>query len=278
MLWSARRQPCQSKEERSPPHERASGSSCIDAPKEHFLTRHGPTQTHPKAFVNMNAAGAASSSTLDIRRDSIPRSRLYARRSHLDKSRQAPTTPESVRARVTNPGAGLVPRRTWEVLSRLTVLMPRLESPDETDWATVANSLIPVARGTNLDGASRLRDRLVALAAEFPPKAATVDLTLLRRETHTLLDAAVRRHRQGWQVLDHLHARVLASVHQRPVRLNTGTGVPGRSRRPSDKICLTGYGTMEDPSLPSWCYAGSVASARQRSRWPSTLSVTQPRP
>ena len=106
----------------------------------------------------------------------------------------------------------LVQYRTWQLLSRLSVLMPRLESPDETDWMTVANSLVPVARGSDLPGAFGLRDRLVALADEYSPKAARVDLTLLRRHAHAMLDSTVRRHRQGWQALDHLHERAQASV------------------------------------------------------------------
>lgn len=108
--------------------------------------------------------------------------------------------------------AALVRRRTWQLLSRLSVLMPRLESPDETDWATVGNSLIPVARGSDLPGALRLRDRLVALADEYSPKSARVDLTLLRRHAHSMLDSTVRRHQRGWQALDHLHDSALASI------------------------------------------------------------------
>jgi len=73
----------------------------------------------------------------------------------------------------TDSDTSLVQQRTWELLSRLTVLMPRLEAPDETDWSTVRNSLIPVARGGDLAGASRLCDRLVALADEYAPKAPT---------------------------------------------------------------------------------------------------------
>ena len=47
---------------------------------------------------------------------------------------------------VTDPDPVHVQQRTWELLSHLMVLMPRLESPDETDWSAVGNSLIPVAR------------------------------------------------------------------------------------------------------------------------------------
>ncbi|MEU9136915.1 hypothetical protein AB0D33_13255 [Streptomyces sp. NPDC048404] len=111
-----------------------------------------------------------------------------------------------------DPSPQLVEQRTWELLSRLTVLMPRLETPDESDWAQVTNSLIPVARGTDLYGATRLLERLVALADEYPPKAATVDLSLLRRDAHQVLDSSTRRHRQGWSALGHLHERALASV------------------------------------------------------------------
>jgi DNA-binding transcriptional ArsR family regulator len=113
---------------------------------------------------------------------------------------------------VADPGAQVVQQRTWELLSRLTVLMPRLETPDEADWAAVTNDLIPVARGADLYGASRLRDRLVALADEYPPKAATVDLSLLQRDAHQALDSTTRRHGRGWQALAHLHARAIASV------------------------------------------------------------------
>ncbi len=111
-----------------------------------------------------------------------------------------------------DPGQDVIEQRTWELLSRLVVLMPRLESPDEADWAAMTNALIPLARGGDLYGASRLRDRLVALADEYAPRAATVDLSVLRRDLHEVLDVTVRRHRRGWQALGHLHERAIASV------------------------------------------------------------------
>ena len=113
---------------------------------------------------------------------------------------------------VAEANTALVKQRAWQLLARLTVSMPRLESPDEMDWAAVANSLISVARGSDLTGASQLRDRLVTLASEYSPRAAHVDLRLLRRDAHMMLDSTVRRHKQGWQALDHLHDRALASV------------------------------------------------------------------
>ena len=109
-------------------------------------------------------------------------------------------------------GTALVQQRTWQLLARLSLSMPRLESPDETDWAAVTNSLVQVARGSDLTGASQLRDRLVGLASEYSPKSAQVDLSLLRRDAHTRLDSTTRRHQLGWWTLDHLHRSAIASV------------------------------------------------------------------
>lgn len=102
--------------------------------------------------------------------------------------------------------------QTWQLLSRLHVLMPRLEAPDEADWAAVTNALRLVARGRDLYGASRLRDRLIALASDYPMHAATVDSTVLRRDAHELLDGSLRPHPSGWEMLEHLHDRAIAAV------------------------------------------------------------------
>ena len=95
---------------------------------------------------------------------------------------------------VVEAGTALVESRTWQLLSRLTVLMPRLESPDETDWSRVVNSLARVARDSDPSAALGLRDRLVDRANEYSPSAARVDLTMLRRDSHALLDPTTRRH------------------------------------------------------------------------------------
>ena len=100
----------------------------------------------------------------------------------------------------------------WQLLSGLTVLMPRLESPDESDWNEVANRLVRVARGSELTGALGLRDRLFALASEYAPQASRVNFVLLRSRVHELLEAGVRPHDRGWRTLDHLHERALTSV------------------------------------------------------------------
>ena len=168
----------------------------------------------------------------------------------------------------------MVQQRVWQLLARLSVLMPRLESPNETDWSAVGNSLIQVARGSDRTGASRLRDRLVALASEYSPKSARVDLTLLRRDAHAMLDPTMRRHQQGWQALHHLHSRALASVRaeitasygSRSVRLErsvaaarlvaTATDVAGGRRKRGvwcrqECTCVTGPVTAIDISEPT---------------------------
>ena len=116
----------------------------------------------------------------------------------------------------------LVRRRVWELLTRLEVRMPRLESSDDTDWANVANSLIPVARGSSLEAAIHLRDRLVTLASEYAPKAARVNLVMLRRDTHSQIDPAKRHSERAWLVLDRLHQAALASVR---AEITSGDGI-----------------------------------------------------
>ena len=105
-----------------------------------------------------------------------------------------------------------IQRRTWQLLRNLTVSMPRLEAPDETDWAAITNSLVAVSRGTNLASASNLRDRLFDLASEYSAKAARVDFSILRRDSHALLELTVRRNEQGWRVLGPLDQRSCEAV------------------------------------------------------------------
>ena len=111
------------------------------------------------------------------------------------------------------PAPGLVRQRTWQLLSRLKVFMPRLEAPDESDWTRVSDMLTAVALDGALDAAVRLRGGLVALANDYAPKAARVDLSMLRRDAHAMLDPAIRRHRQAWQTLNMIDKRAHDSVH-----------------------------------------------------------------
>ena len=98
-----------------------------------------------------------------------------------------------------------IQRRTWQLLTNLTVSMPRLEAPDETDWAALTNSLVAVSRGKNLGSASDLRDRLFDIASDYSAKASHVNFCILRRDTHALLESTVRRNEKGWRVLSQLN-------------------------------------------------------------------------
>ena len=156
-----------------------------------------------------------------------------------------------------NTNAALVEQRTWELLSRLEVSMPRLESPDETDWAAVASSLITVVRGSDPTAASQLRDRLVALASEYSPKSARVDLSLLRRDAHATLDPTTRSNQKGWKVLDHLHCMALASVRD---QITGSDGGPGLHLDRSDAVAEL-IASVEEAAAVVVCGASGVGKS-----------------
>ena len=110
------------------------------------------------------------------------------------------------------PDAEVVRVRTWNLLSNLTVLFPRFEAPDASDWADLANRLAPHARGLDLFGASRLRDRLEVLASGYAPAAARVDLTVLRRDAHDSLATQPGADQTGAPAVAHLDERARAAV------------------------------------------------------------------
>lgn len=89
----------------------------------------------------------------------------------------------------------------WRLLRRLTVLQPRYEAPDLTDWEQLINPLQDPARGGNLDGARALRDRLETLAGTYAPQAATVDQMTLLRDVHLLVTTDLTRYHPGWAAL-----------------------------------------------------------------------------
>lgn len=113
------------------------------------------------------------------------------------------------------PSDETVTAHTWRLLSRLQVVLPRFESPDESDWARIASELITVSRTQDIAGAALIRDRLSVLASEYGPKAAIVDLTLLRRDTHHLIAQTNRCHQSAWQLLSGLHHRAVTAVGSR---------------------------------------------------------------
>lgn len=103
---------------------------------------------------------------------------------------------------VQDPPTGVVEQRTWELLSRLVVLSPRMEAPDDSDWAELPRALRSFSRRGDLYGGTLLRDRLLTLADEWAPVAASVNVSMLRRAVHDLLDSAAGLQRTGWRALE----------------------------------------------------------------------------
>ncbi|MCP5040436.1 MAG: hypothetical protein GY944_05355, partial [bacterium] len=183
-----------------------------EGPEHRFALVVAGPQTHAQQLAVLADAATSqmdASGFFDLVR--TPKKHNAAVRGRLDQV-EALVKAALIGRGVTDADQALAQQRTWELLSLLTVLMPRLEAPDETDWGNITNSLVAVARGGDLDGAARLRDRLVALADDYAPAAAAIDLTLLRRDAHVALDTTVRRHSQGWSALDHLNQRALSST------------------------------------------------------------------
>ncbi|MCU1417160.1 MAG: hypothetical protein JWP32_1334 [Schumannella sp.] len=101
---------------------------------------------------------------------------------------------------------------TWTLLSRLTVLQPRYEEPDTSDWDQLLNSLQDVASNRDLAGARALRDRLEALAGTYAPQGATIDRSILLRDVHDLLATDLTPNDPGWAALQALDAGARATI------------------------------------------------------------------
>lgn len=108
-------------------------------------------------------------------------------------------------------------RLTWRLLGRLHVLGFAVQSPDESDRTALATALDGVA-DPSANGVA-LRDRLESLVATYDNTGGVVDLNLVRRDLHGLLDAAATRTRHAWQVLAE-HREVSAAA----VRATIGDG------------------------------------------------------
>jgi hypothetical protein len=99
-----------------------------------------------------------------------------------------------------------VQQATFMLLSRLVVLQPRVESPDDSDWQALTGQLQQAARAGSVQAAVQLRDRLEALTATYGPTAADIDATVLRRDVYDLLDSTFHRSVRAWTVLEQLDA------------------------------------------------------------------------
>ncbi len=98
-----------------------------------------------------------------------------------------------------------VAQHAWELLSRLYILTFRVQGSDESDRASVATSLDAVA-SSECNGLD-VRSRLEVEATRYDAIGATVDLNLLRRDVHLVLDSPRTRSTATWTVLDE-HRRI----------------------------------------------------------------------
>lgn len=104
---------------------------------------------------------------------------------------------------------------TWRLLSRLHILMLRLEPPDQADWSLLAESLVPLTRKKDPVAAEALRDQLYALSSAYDASGAVVDTSTVRRALHEHLDSATLRNRNGWTVLCQQQRALRVAVRHR---------------------------------------------------------------
>lgn len=90
-------------------------------------------------------------------------------------------------------------RLAWRLLGRLHILGFSVQSPRDGDRVAVATSLDGVASAA-ADGVV-VRDRLEVEATRYDATGAVVDLRVLRRDLHVVLDSAATRSRHAWTVL-----------------------------------------------------------------------------
>lgn len=90
---------------------------------------------------------------------------------------------------------------TWRLLRQLHVSMPRLETPDETDWTALLTELEGWAREQTAAGADVLRAKLDSLAAGYAPAAAVVRRAQLARDAHAALQVDRHAEAAAWAEL-----------------------------------------------------------------------------
>lgn len=93
-----------------------------------------------------------------------------------------------------------VSQLTWRLLSRFHMLTFAMQTPDESDRTALATLLDAVA-DAGADGVA-LRDKIEVEAARYDRTGAVVDLNVLRRDLHQLLNIAETRSRAAWRVLE----------------------------------------------------------------------------
>lgn len=87
----------------------------------------------------------------------------------------------------------------FRLLSRLHVLGFAVQDPDDKDRTASATALDSVA-GASVNGIT-VRNRLEVEATRYDAAGAVVDLNMLRRDLHTVLDVPSTRNTQAWEAL-----------------------------------------------------------------------------
>jgi hypothetical protein len=181
----------------------------------------GP-QTHAQQLAELAALASQQRDAADffdlLRTKQKFRAELVGRLDHV----QALVVKALAAQGATDANEEVVLHRTWTLLAHLTVLMPRYEAPDISDWEALRNRLVSVARGNDLVAAGSLRDRFETLAGTFAPSAAAVDRHLLLGQVHALVDSGAVRTARGWQLLGQLQTQALAAAREHAGRLSDG--------------------------------------------------------
>lgn len=96
--------------------------------------------------------------------------------------------------------AGLsVEDRTWRLLARTHLLSFNVQDPDRTDWMSTATALDPLTV-EDVEGTTLL-DEIASRCSEYDAAGAVVDVSMLRRDIHSLLGAKTRRTSAAWRSL-----------------------------------------------------------------------------
>ncbi|WP_253834625.1 hypothetical protein [Actinokineospora globicatena] len=101
-------------------------------------------------------------------------------------------------------------RLAWRLLGRLHLLGFAVQSPDAGDRTAAAISLDRVA-AAHVDGVT-VRDRLEVEATRYDATGAVVDLNLLRRDLHVVIDSGKTRHQRAWSVVAEHRKLAIAGV------------------------------------------------------------------
>ncbi|MEU5995247.1 hypothetical protein ABZ806_40250 [Spirillospora sp. NPDC047418] len=150
------------------------------------------------ARANADPQSFHASMDVDGRWSNPVRKRLDQFLKMVDKAVEDGTSPEEVL------------RLAWRLLGRLHVLGFAVQSPDHGDRTAVATSLDGVA-AAQVDGAV-VRDRIEVEATRYDATGAVVDLNLLRRDLHVVLDSAETRSRRAWKVIAEHRKLAVAGV------------------------------------------------------------------